>query len=207
MAIDTYGSAAATRASHREQCFDAVRKALGLGDTKGDTGLWLDYIDAVAPGHTADEVITLTLEQLRREYGTTGTMNPPVNWTAAGWRKRTHTPGPWTVEPSDSGDPSVGLAPTPPVVFTCIPNREERHIDIAVVGSTIYDNTEEGHPQSWGDPDANARLIAAAPELLAALQRAVEVLDAEGIMYGNCDDEPLDVLEAARSAIEKAEGR
>lgn len=85
-------SAAAVRKAHREQCFDAVRRALGLGDTKGDTGLWLDWIDAVAPGHTADEVITLTLEQLRREYGTTATMNPPVNWTAAGWQAAGRTP-------------------------------------------------------------------------------------------------------------------
>jgi len=87
MAIDTFGSAAATRAAHREQCFDAIRRALGLGDTKGDTGLWLDWIDAVAPGQTTNEVVTLTLEQLTREYGTTATMNPPVSWNAAGWRK------------------------------------------------------------------------------------------------------------------------
>ena len=56
-------------------------------------------------------------------------------------------------------------------------------------------------------PDVNTRLIAAAPELLKALKRAVEVLDADGIVYGNCDDEPLDVLSAARVAIEKAEAK
>jgi hypothetical protein len=62
-----------------------------------------------------------------------------------------------------------------------------------------------GYNQS--EREANARLIAAAPELLAALKRAIEVLDAEGITYGNCDDEPLDVLNAARAAIAKAEGK
>lgn len=119
-----------------------------------------------------------------------------------------HTPGPWTVEPSDSGDPSVGQLPTPPVVFTSIPNDDRfRYIEIAIVGTTIYGNYEDGEPKSWGDPDANARLIGAAPDLLAALKRAVEVLDAEGIVYGNCDDEPLDVLSAARAAIEKAEAK
>lgn len=79
MAISTYGSAAATRAAHREQCFDAIRQTLGLGDTKGDTGLWLDWIDAVAPGKTADEVVLATMEQKRIE-GTLGSKLPPVNW-------------------------------------------------------------------------------------------------------------------------------
>jgi len=54
---------------------------------------------------------------------------------------------------------------------------------------------------------ADQLLIAAAPELLAALTRAVAVLDADGILYGDSDDEPLDVLSAARAAIAKAEGR
>lgn len=85
-------AAGEVRAAHREQCFDLIRRSLGLGDTKGDTGLWLDWIDAVAPGHSAEEVLTLTLEQLRREYGTTATMNPPVSWTAAGWRAEGRTP-------------------------------------------------------------------------------------------------------------------
>ncbi len=89
MAIDTFGSAAAVRSAHREQCFDAIRRTLGLGDTKGDTGLWLDWIDAVAPGKTADEVVRLTMEQKRIE-GTLGSKLPPVNWTAGGWRKTAH---------------------------------------------------------------------------------------------------------------------
>ena len=42
---------------------------------------------------------------------------------------------------------------------------------------------------------------------LAALKRAVEVMDAEGIVFGDCDDEPLDVLGVSRNAIAKAEGR
>jgi len=86
MAIDTYGgsvaAASAIRAAHREQCFDAIRQVLGLGDTKGDTGLWLDWIDAVAPGRTADEVVQLTMKQKQVE-GTLGSKLPPVNWTVA----------------------------------------------------------------------------------------------------------------------------
>jgi hypothetical protein len=86
LAIDTYGGSAtaamAIRAAHREQCFDAIRRVLGLGDTKGDTGLWLDWIDAVAAGRTADEVVQLTMKQKRIE-GTLGSRLPPVNWTVA----------------------------------------------------------------------------------------------------------------------------
>jgi len=44
-------------------------------------------------------------------------------------------------------------------------------------------------------------------ELLAVLKRAVDVIDADGIVYGNCDYEPLDVLSAAREAIARVEGR
>ena len=112
-----------------------------------------------------------------------------------------HTPGPWTVEPSDSGDPSVGLAPTPPVIFTNIPNDEDRFIEIAVIGSTIYDNSEDGHTLSWGDPDANARLIAAAPELLDVLRKSLDWL--ASYPGGSATN----IYHAARAVIDKAEGR
>jgi hypothetical protein len=59
---------------------------------------------------------------------------------------------------------------------------------------------------NYGTAKANARLIAAAPDILAALKAAVAVLNAEGIVYGDSDEEPLDVLREAEAAIEKAEG-
>ena len=122
-----------------------------------------------------------------------------------------HTPGPWTVEPSDSGDSSVGLAPTPPVVFTTIPNREDRSIEIAVVGSTVYDNSEDGHNLSYGDADANGRLIAAAPDLLAALHRMLDchqaAMDAAQSGASEVTHKPCKcgACHAARAAIAKAE--
>jgi hypothetical protein len=85
-------AAGAVRAAHREQCFDAIRRTLGLGDTKGDTGAWLDWIDAVAPGKSTDEVVKLTMEQKRAE-GTLGSKTPPVNWSAS---------GPWEVNEGDN---------------------------------------------------------------------------------------------------------
>ena len=68
----------------------------------------------------------------------------------------------------------------------------------------IVDKVRGGNPV---EADANARLIAAAPQLFDALKRAVAVLDADGIRYGDCDEEALDVLSAAREAVSKAEGR
>lgn len=83
-----------------------------------------------------------------------------------------HTPGPWTLEPADSGDASVGLSSAPAVVYAGVPNDDRfRHVDIATVGSTEYSNDEDGHPLHYGDADANAHLIAAAPDLLACLRR------------------------------------
>ena len=124
--------------------------------------------------------------------------------------KPSHTPGPWTVEPSDIGDPSVGQAPTPPVVFVSVPNDDRfRRIDIAVVGSTIYDNSEDGYSKSWGDPDANACLIAAAPELLAGLKAFVSFGD---YAHNHIEDDEaravlVEALADAKALIAKAEGR
>jgi hypothetical protein len=91
-----------------------------------------------------------------------------------------HTPGPWWVEDSDH------------------PMGE---------GREVYDGF--GRTASvYGDTltaEANARLIAAAPELLAALR---EVADgcARRLRKGK-DQGDLDTLRLCRTAIAKAEGR
>lgn len=69
-----------------------------------------------------------------------------------------HTPGPWTLKPAEDGE-----------------FREPGNGDAAVVGSNlvspgiVWQNDEEGR--------ANARLIAAAPELLEALEAVQAELD------------------------------
>lgn len=90
-----------------------------------------------------------------------------------------HTPGPWTVDSNGPGH-EVVLA------------RGGRHAIAAVQG-----------PEDHGENLANARLIAAAPELLIALR--VLIATSECSCEGEtCDSECTHVL--ARAAIDKAEG-
>lgn len=96
-----------------------------------------------------------------------------------------HTPGPWMI--FDDGDIGSASVRTP---------------DTTVVRS----GTVKG--QTIGEAMSNARLIAAAPELLAAL-RAISAMDA--ITTVGSDSQVRDYLyaavNAARAAIAKAEGK
>jgi hypothetical protein len=93
-----------------------------------------------------------------------------------------HTPGPWTVEPPSDQAPHMWItAPT--------------SSGIAKVETCDYD---DGRGERLTDEDfANARLIAASPELLAALKEAVEIIEEYSPYDGS----------RAYSAIAKAEGR
>jgi hypothetical protein len=96
-----------------------------------------------------------------------------------------HTPGPWTVEQDDQ----IWVRPASiddPVIC-----------DLAPRDADVF--TEED--------EANGRLIAAAPDLLAQLKRAVQLME-----DADLDDEPHDdeghlLLQACRAAIAKAEGQ
>lgn len=68
-------------------------------------------------------------------------------------------------------------------------------------GRCIADMDSEGAPDIGYDESlANARLIAAAPDLLAALSDIILSSDA------NCGDSLANAIEAARNAIAKAKG-
>lgn len=86
-----------------------------------------------------------------------------------------HTPGPWRINPCFQ---------------TMISNCED--------GDDSADICEvsEWTPEFWDERDANARLIAAAPELLEALEKAIH---ARVIRDG-------DVVDTMRAAIAKAKG-
>jgi hypothetical protein len=95
-----------------------------------------------------------------------------------------HTPGPWEVEhPFDEPGVYVG-APSTALVCKLYP----------VDGRWVGDKRE--------DIDANARLIAAAPEMLAALEYALEAVD-----YYHEHEGASEMRKAVRAAIAKAEGR
>lgn len=90
-----------------------------------------------------------------------------------------HTPGPWKVTPSD---PSWGVS-----IYwvTALPNMEK---EVATVAG----------PQNRTS-EANATLIAAAPDLLAALKAYVEACYQQDIRLGT-------ITGMAQDAIDKAEG-
>jgi hypothetical protein len=86
-----------------------------------------------------------------------------------------HTPGPWH------------LAESPTFVM-----------------DGIHCVCEIAHPDDFSDPSpnakANARLIAAAPDLLEALEK---IASSDGSLHGTC---VRDLKEIARAAINKAKG-
>jgi hypothetical protein len=104
-------------------------------------------------------------------------------------------------EPADSGDESVGMQATPPYIFAD-PQGDGCVVPICTMDSPcrradrpLVDEYDEGI--EWiGDDVANARLIAAAPELLEALQHAADWFDAMKV------DVP--VSQHVRAAIAKA---
>lgn len=97
-----------------------------------------------------------------------------------------HSPGPWQVE-RVTFDPS-GRAGFP----WRITNR---------IGTIA--------PEVWGrvdtERDANARLIAAAPELLDMTRELARVC--EGVCHGWPGGDPFGWIEKARALVAKAEGR
>lgn len=104
-----------------------------------------------------------------------------------------HTPGPWRIEKQD-----------PNADFTAIGG------PIAVVGGeATYENIEFviGESGDWGPhgdavTTANAYLIAAAPDLLAACEKLVARIESDIEWTGNLTDEG----DAGRAAIAKAKG-
>lgn len=101
-----------------------------------------------------------------------------------------HTPGPWTATTRITGDE---ISP------------EETHVELIRKPGVMGQESIKGIclVHSWGIRDAehhaNARLIAAAPDLLEALVEARDVIDSK---IGLTDA----ILDQIRAAIARAEG-
>lgn len=111
--------------------------------------------------------------------------------------RRLHTPGPWSVEEPMDFELSI-VEESKPVhewqFIACIPHGGKKEGDFPKVIA-----------------EANARLIAAAPDLLALARRyAGECAECGGSGEEIVDDDkavPCDACEDIRAVIDKAEGR
>jgi hypothetical protein len=99
-----------------------------------------------------------------------------------------HTPGPW---------------------FTTRPHGTI-YIEARLRGSTLQEVAAVGPTEAPEQQEANARLIAAAPDLLEALQQLVLINERHNAACETVLGRPLDwkddYLDAARAAITKATG-
>jgi len=99
----------------------------------------------------------------------------------------THTPGPWTARPSFSMDWDFAI--------------ETADVDIA----HVLRLARHDEPRELAVGLANANVIAAAPELLAALKTLRFILEA--LDLDPAAEDYTSILERADLAIAKAEGR
>lgn len=97
-----------------------------------------------------------------------------------------HTPGPWRVEQDGNMNPNLTFR---------------------ICGPWIHRKSSARQPyHALADTEANARLIAAAPELLEALKLAYQQFD-DAIHCRRPSMHPLEYAKVLRAAIAKAEGR
>ena len=105
-----------------------------------------------------------------------------------------HTPGPWMVASSSNGFPDRIVAPA------------QDDMTAGIVGSAITRHRCISFPSS-PEGQANARLIAAAPDILHELKRLVAALEPlERSGNWPLDSAGIATLNAARAAIAAAEG-
>jgi hypothetical protein len=101
-----------------------------------------------------------------------------------------HTPGPWAVSSIEQVHNSIGGAVG--TGYRVHFDGPDQHWHVA----TVFGQIEENEPPATkqGHAIANAKLIAAAPEMLAALRTALCTLKAEAEGYGWDWDNPLNNL-------------
>lgn len=116
-----------------------------------------------------------------------------------------HTPGPWTLHPCNDGRPQavdMGHEGESFVAWTFTVGKGET----IVADCSAYSNGNRGRgyrrASTRGEVEANARLIAAAPDLLEALQKVLAFAETPVSMSADHDG----ILAEVRAAIAKATG-
>lgn len=107
------------------------------------------------------------------------------------------TKGPWRVDPHHSGDVQTSDGT---VEIGATWHASDQGSSLIIRGPNLPDDDTA---------DANARLIASAPDLAEALEKAAEHLDRAGMVTfrdGEISQSFLDAAEAARLALSKARG-
>ncbi|MCC5777896.1 hypothetical protein H7H48_02440 [Nitratireductor sp. B36] len=132
--------------------------------------------------------------------------------------KKAHTPGPWVAEPRQGWghDPVISAAGWPKPIATMVPHpdRYYRHKTREVDGeeiTTFTPETGDGEARIAevdAELEANARLIAAAPEMLEALEACKEMARVmEGLCACRGDDDWVWGIQAKiDAALSKATG-
>lgn len=124
-----------------------------------------------------------------------------------------HTPGPWEVYNVSGGE--IGIRAKliefkidEPLTFFCVPTNKDVHFKLddtgKLWGHISYSQWVQFYPKEWTDrQEANARLIAAAPDLLELVKSAIELGRLEGKSERNIVNWPKWFTEA-KQAIAKA---
>lgn len=100
-----------------------------------------------------------------------------------------HTPGPWYAPPLPASGTDLGIMHLPQ-------NKAPVLVALVVI--------DEDDPQTDDEHAANARLIAAAPDLLAACDRLMVAWEERGVSTAH---DWADAVSMARAAIAKATGQ
>lgn len=114
----------------------------------------------------------------------------------------THTPGPWELEyDSELGEFTIRMGPA---IENPGQYEPQHHLD----WGEFYEDADDVHERrQFEEAHANARLIAAAPEMYAALKDAFDTLE---MLYHPKDIHrhtyKVELLERARAALASANG-
>ena len=113
----------------------------------------------------------------------------------------THTPGPWWTEnlyyeshPSNTRTDILAAA------------KSDKHSGTKVAEASFSPEVSDYHVDNRKEAEANARLIAAAPCLLAALKAIADLEDTESNEWDAVERLIPEMCNLARAAIAKAEG-